>query len=87
MRLLHSRSWETGLKPMPPGRAAEAAAGARTGVARSACGEVVPLAPTPKHGAASHRSDYPLHCRAMRVSIRALTHSHVPMAHGGYATT
>ena len=25
--------------------------------------------------------------RAMRVSIGALTHSHVPMAHGGYATT
>src|SRR3954466_9739217 len=26
---------------------------------------------------------FPLHWRMMRVSIRALTHSHVPMAHGG----
>ena len=32
-------------------------------------------------------SNFPLQSREMRVFIRALTHSHVPMAHGGYATT
>jgi hypothetical protein len=33
------------------------------------------------------RAQFPLQSRRMRVSIGALTHSHVPMAHGGYATT
>ena len=33
------------------------------------------------------RLNLPLQSRGMRVSIRPLTHSHVPMAHGGYATT
>jgi hypothetical protein len=31
--------------------------------------------------------NFPLQSRGMRVSIRRLTHSHVPMALGGYATT
>jgi len=31
--------------------------------------------------------NYHLQSRDPRVCIAALTHSHVPMAHGGYATT
>jgi hypothetical protein len=36
---------------------------------------------------ASFSLNSPLRCRQISVSIGLSTHSHVPMAHGGYATT